>query len=151
VVAALVLLHFLLHLGLGLSGEAPDLSTVALLVAVRAVRTGTGAALGFVLGLLEDAFSVLSFGANALAMTVVGAVGARTRDLFVGDSLLFLASYLFIGKWIRDLLHWIVVGEGLREPFVQVMLVEGTVAAAYATVAGLVALTLTGVWWETAR
>lgn len=151
VVALLVLLHFLLHLGLGIGRAAPDLSTVALLVAVREVRTGTGAGLGFALGLLEDAYSVLAFGANTLAMTVVGAVGARSRDLFVGDSLSFVVAYLFIGKWTRDLLHWLVAGEGLREPFVQAMLVEGTVAAGYATVAGLVALTLTGAWWETTR
>lgn len=151
VVTALVLLHFLLHLGFGLGGVAPDLLTVALLVAARQVRTGTGAGLGFAFGLLADAFSVLSFGANTLALTVVGAVGARTRDLFVGDSLMFLTSYLFVGKWTRDLLHWLFVGGGLREPFVQVMLVQGTLAAAYATVVGLVALTLTGVWWDTGR
>lgn len=147
----LVLLHFFLHLGLGLGIAAPDLLTVALLVGAREIGMGGGAALGFVLGLLEDAFSVLSFGANALALTVVGALGARTRDLFVGDSVSFLVSYLFVGKWIRDLLHWMVIGEGLREPFIQVMLVEGTLGAAYATGTGLIALTLTGAWWEKAR
>lgn len=151
VVAALVLLHFFLHLGLGLGSGAPDLLTVALLVAAREVGPGAGAGLGFAFGLLEDAFGVLAFGSNALALTVVGAVGARTRDLFVGDSLSFLVTYLFLGKWMRDLLHWLVVGEGLREPFVQAMLVEGTLGAVYATATGLVALALTGAWWMKAR
>ena len=151
VVVVLVLLHFMLHLGFGLGLGAPDLLTVALLVGAREIGMGGGAALGFALGLLEDSFSVLSFGANALALTVVGAVGARTRDLFVGDSVSFLVSYLFVGKWMRDLLHWVAIGEGLREPFIQVMLVEGTLGAAYATGTGLIALTLTGAWWEKAR
>lgn len=150
VVALLVVLHFVLHLGLGFGPAAPDLLTVGLLVAVREVRTGTGAGIGFAFGVLEDAYSVLAFGANALALTVVGAVGARSRDLFVGDSLSFVVVYLFVGKWSRDLLHWIAAGEGLREPFVRAMLVEGSLASAYATAAGLVALTLTGAWWETA-
>ncbi len=72
---------------------------------------GAGAALGFFFGILEDAFSVLAFGASALAMTVVGILGARTRDLFVGDSLLFLFVYLALGKLLRDLIYWVVAGE----------------------------------------
>lgn len=151
VVVALVVLHLFLHLGLGFGPAAPDLLTVALLLGARELGTGGGAGLGFGLGLLEDAFSVLAFGANTLALTVVGAVSARTRDLFVGDSVSFLVSYLFVGKWMRDLLHWLAIGEGLREPFIQVILVEGTLGAAYAMGTGLIALTLTGAWWEKAR
>lgn len=151
VVGLLGVLHFVLHLGLGLDEAAPDLLTVGLLLAVREVEPGTGAGIGFAFGLLEDAYSALAFGANALALTVVGAVGARSRDLFVGDSLMFLVVYLFVGKWSRDLLYWVLAGEGLREPFVRAMLMEGTVAAAYATAVGLVALGLTGVWWNTTR
>jgi rod shape-determining protein MreD len=139
-------LHFLLHLGFGWGRGAPDLLTVALLLAARETRMGTAAGIGFALGLLEDAFSVLAFGSNALSLTVVGALGARTRDLFVGDSLLFVVSYLFVGKWTRDLLHWIVAGETVREPFVQALVLEGSVAAAYATVVGLAAAVLAGSW-----
>jgi rod shape-determining protein MreD len=144
VVALLAVLHFLLHLGLGLGWPVPDLLTVAVLVAAREVRTGTAAALGFTLGLLEDALSLLAFGANALVLTVVGTAGAATRDLFVGDSRLFLVSYLLVGTWGRNLLYWLVVGEGLREPFVQAILVEGTLGAVTATAAGVVALVLVG-------
>lgn len=147
-VLALVVLHFLLHLGVGLGPEAPDLLTVALLLAAREVDMGQGAGLGFVFGILEDAFSVLAFGANTMAMTIVGAAGARTRELFVGDSALFLVSYLFIGKWSRDALHWIWMGSDVREPFVQAILVEGSLAALYATVVGAVAMTVSGAWWD---
>ena len=93
--------------------------------------------MGFFFGLLEDAFSVLAFGANTLALTVVGFLGARTRDLFVGDSFLFLFVYLFAGKLLRELIHWIAVGESLREPFVNSVLVGGGLASLYVAGVGL--------------
>ena len=98
-VPSLVVLHFLLHVGLSMEGLAPDLLTLALLLAARETGMGWGGALGFSFGLLEDAFSVLAFGASSLAMTVVGILGSRTRDLFVGDSLFFLFVYLAWGNF----------------------------------------------------
>jgi rod shape-determining protein MreD len=149
-VAALFFLHFLLHLGLGLGRAAPDLLVVALLVGARRLRMGSGAALGFVFGILEDAFSVLSFGANTVSLTVVGAVGARSRDLFVGDSMLFMISYLFAGKWVRDLIFWMVSGD-LRGPFGEMMLVQASLAALYAAAVGVIAMWVSGAWWESLR
>lgn len=150
-VILLALLHFFLRLGLGLGDSTPDLLVIALLIAAREVGMGSAAGIGFFFGLLEDAFSTLAFGASTLALTVVGAVGARTRDLFVGDSLLFLVSYLFLGKWTRDLIHWLAVGESVREPFVQAILVEGSLAAVYVTLVGVVAMTVSGAWWESLK
>lgn len=143
-IAAMVVLHFLLHLGFGIGRAAPDLLTVALLLGARTGGIGRGAGMGFVLGLLEDAFSVLAFGANAVAMTLVGALGASTRDFFVGESLLFFVAYLTLGKWLRDLLQWVVVGEAVREPFVQEMLVQSVVASFYAAVVGAAVVVLSG-------
>ena len=147
----LVLLHFGLHLSLGLGEGAPDLLLVALLIAARELDIGRGAGLGFFLGMLDDAFSVLAFGANTFALTLVGMGGARTRDLFVGDSLLFLTSYLMLGKWVRDFLHWVAVGEGLRESFVETMLIQSPISAAYAGLIGLVVIAISGLGWETVR
>ena len=147
----MILLHFGLHLSLGLGESAPDLLVVALLIAAREVDIGRGAGLGFLLGLLDDAFSILSFGANTFALTLVGMGGSRTRDLFVGDSLFFLASYLVLGKWMRDFLHWIVVGEGLRESFIDAMLIQSPISAAYTGVVGLVVIAISGLGWETVR
>ncbi len=151
VVGFLILLHFGLHLSLGLGESAPDLLVVALLIAAREVNIGRGAGLGFFLGLLDDAFSVLAFGANAFALTLVGMGGARTRDLFVGDSLLFLASYLMLGKWMRDFFHWVAVGSDLRESFVETMLIQSPVSAAYAGLIGLIVIAVSGLGWETIR
>jgi cell shape-determining protein MreD len=150
-VGFLILLHFGLHLSLGFGESAPDLLIVALLIAAREVNIGWGAGLGFFLGLLDDAFSVLAFGANTFAMTLVGMGGARTRDLFMGDSLLFLTSYLVLGKWMRDFLHWVAIGEGLRGSFVDTMLVQSPISAAYVGVVGLVVIAISGLGWETVR
>jgi hypothetical protein len=135
-VPAFVILHFFLHLGLGLGRGAPDLLTVALLLAVREVGIGAAGGFGFFFGLLEDSFSVLAFGANTLSMTLVGILGSRTRDLFVGESAGFHFWYLAIGIWGRGLVHWVVAGEGIREPFLNAVLVDGTVGALYGGLVG---------------
>ncbi len=148
VIILLIVAHFVLHLGLSIALAAPDLLTIAILIAARGLRMGGAAMMGTVLGLLEDALSVLSFGANALALAITGAVASRTRDLFVGDSLLFGVSYLLLGKWVRDLIHWIAVGADLRRPFVEAMVIQSGVASIYVAVVGLVLLWLTGLTWD---
>ncbi len=143
-VGSLVVAHLVLHVGLGYGRGAPDLLTIGLLIAAREVGLGTAGAVGLMFGLLEDALSVLAFGANSVTMTVIGIAGAFTRDLFVGDSRLFVISYFFVGKWMRDLLHWLMVGEGLRQPFASEVLWQGTLGAAYAAIVGMVLLTVMG-------
>ena len=80
-VGVLFVLHFLLHVGFGFGAGAPDLLTIALLLAAREIGMGRAALLGLCFGLLEDALSVLAFGANTIAMTVAAVGGAFTRDL----------------------------------------------------------------------
>ena len=147
-VGALVLLHFFLHVGLGFGAGAPDLLTVGLLLAARDVGLGRAAAMGLFFGLLEDALSVLAFGANCVALTLVGIGGAFTRDFFVGDSRLFIVSYFGLGKWVRDLVHWVSVGEGLRQPFVDQVIVQGAIGGAYAAVVGIGLVAITGLAGE---
>ena len=149
--ALLVVLHFFLHVGLGIGGAAPDLLTVALLLTARELGLGGGAGIGLFLGLLEDALTVLAFGANSVAMTLLGLVGGVTRDLFVGDSLVFLVSYFVLGKFARELLHWVVVGDALREPFLTQVLLGGLLGGLYAAVVGILVMALTGLWRETPR
>lgn len=143
-VAALVILHFSLHVGLGYGRGAPDLLTIGLLLTAREAGLGGAAATGLLFGLLEDALSVLAFGANTVAMTAIGILGAFTRDLFVGDSRLFAVSYFFVGKWMRDFIHWVMVGEELRRPFFDEVVGRGFVGGAYAAAVGLLVVTLVG-------
>ena len=140
----LVLLHFFLHLGLSLGREAPDLLTLALLLAARETRMGTAAALGFFFGILEDAFSVLAFGASALALTLVGAMGSLTRELFVGDSPLFVLAYLGLGKLLKDLVFWVTAGPAVTESFVEGVLIHGSLGGLYLTLVGFLLLKFLG-------
>jgi rod shape-determining protein MreD len=146
ILVLLPVLHFLLHVGFGMDRAAPDLLTVGLLLLAREVRTGNAAGIGFVLGLLEDAFSIRAFGANALTCTLLGIVGSRSRDLFVGESFAFLVSYLFLGTWLRGMLHWVVVGGELRPEPIRTLLLHGPVDAAYAALVGVGLLLATGAW-----
>ena len=134
---ALIVMHLLLHVALALGPVAPDLLVVALLLGCRALGSAGGAALGFVLGLLEDAFAVTSFGSNVFALTVVGALGARTRDFFVGDSIPFLAVFFMLGKWSRDMLAWVASDPAARPPLNDLALVESPLLGLYAAAAGV--------------
>lgn len=141
-IAVLVVAHFALHLGLGIGSRAPDLLTVAVLLAARQASGGAAAGVGFVLGLLEDAVAMGGFGAGAATQTVVGYLGARSRDLFVGDSALFLALYLFLGSWLQDALYYGLAPVSRRGGAVHALLLQAPMAAAYAAVAGTVAVLL---------
>jgi rod shape-determining protein MreD len=151
VAAVLVVLHFLLHVGLGIGGAAPDLLTVALLLVSREVGLSGAAGAGLAFGILEDALSVVAFGVNSVAMTLVGLAGAMTRDLFVGDSLVFLISYFILGKFTRDLFAWVLMGDALREPFVTQVLVQGLLGGLYAAIVGIALMAATGLWQENPR
>jgi rod shape-determining protein MreD len=142
--AVLVLLHFLLHLGVGIRRGAPDLLTLGVLLASRELRIGSASGMGFALGLLEDAFSVLSFGTNTIALTITAAIGSRSRDLFVGESAFFMLSYLFLGKWLRDLVYWVVVGDAVRGSFQDVMVLQASLAAIYVAIVGMVIVAFGG-------
>lgn len=138
-VVLLIALHLMLRVGLGLTEWAPDLLTVALLLTARRVPAGWAAGVGLAMGLIRDAVNLTTFGSDAIVMTVLGFIGGRTRDYFVGDSTFFLAIYLFLGKWLHDALYFLIGGAfGVRDP-VSSLLVEAPLAAAYTAVAGLVA------------
>ena len=137
--ALLLVAHFVLHLALGLGATAPDLLTAALLLAARRVRGAAAAVIGLGLGILSDALSASSFGADAVALTVLGYLGARSRDLFDGDSLLFVGVYLFLGKWLHDALYWVLASE-LRGNAMAQLVIQAPLAALSTAIGGTIAL-----------
>ncbi len=141
-VAVLVVLHFFLHLGLGLGASAPDLLTAAVLLAARVLPGAPAALLGLVLGLLQDALALRSFGAEAVTQAVLGFVGAHSRDFFVGESAAFVGIYLFVGKWAHDVLFWVLARPGGGSGVLARLFVQAPLAALYAAACGVVALFL---------
>ncbi len=138
----LVVIHFVLHLALGYGLYAPDLLTVAVLLSARRL-TGAGAAvLGFGLGLLQDSLSLIAFGREALTYALLGFLGARTRDLFVGDSLLFVGAYLFVGKWLHDIIFYLLpkASSAARGDAFTALVIQGPASALYCAVVGLALL-----------
>jgi rod shape-determining protein MreD len=140
-VLLLVLAHFLVHVALGVTGPVPDFLTLAALFASRRIRASGAAALGFLLGLLEDGLALSAFGARAIATTVAAYLGARSRDLFEGDSLLFLILFLFLGKWIRDAVVYLLLSfsGAARGDTVSALFIDNSLAAVTTAVAGIIA------------
>jgi hypothetical protein len=136
--------HFLVQVGLGAGRFAPDLLVIAVLLLARELRTSRAAAVGFVFGLLEDAFSILAFWANTVTLTLLAVAGSRTRDLFVGESAAFFVGYLALGSWLRHALHWVVAGGESRVSAGRLLLVEAPVNALYAAGVGVLLLLGTG-------
>ena len=139
-IVVLVVSHLILHVAVGLGPSAPDLLTVALLLAARRLRGSGAAALGLGLGVLIDALSLTGFGALALVYTIIGFLGARSRDLFEGDSLLFVFAYIFLGKWLRDALYMVLM-RTQTEPW-GTLLTGAPISALYAAGAAVIALML---------
>lgn len=138
-IVCLVVLHFILRLGLGLGQLAPDLLVVALLLAAREIRAGWAAGLGLLLGVIDGSTVPFNLGASALVLTVLGYLGARTREIFSGDNFVFLALYLFVGKWLYDTLLYLVTGDLFTSGAAYLLLVS-PITALYAAAAGVVAL-----------
>jgi rod shape-determining protein MreD len=113
-IGILILIDLALHVGLGYGTVAPDLITVAALLYARRLSGAAASFVGLILGILADALSLAAFGASAVALVVVCYLGARTRDMFEGNSALFIAVYLFIGKLLRDAI-WFVAAPAARE------------------------------------
>jgi rod shape-determining protein MreD len=138
----LIALDLSLHVGLGYGTGAPDLITVAALLYARRVSGFVAALIGLFLGLLADALSLVAFGASADALVIVCFLGARTRDMFEGNSTLFIAFYLFIGKVLRDAI-WFAAAPAAREgQAVNVLWTITPIHAVITAISGAVALML---------
>ena len=104
VLAGLVALQFSLRSRLGDDRWAPDFLLLALLIYAIRAQPGRGAAAGFAVGLLRDALTPASFGAGALAHTLVGYLSAWGKAVFFAENLAVNAGLFFAGTWVRNLI-----------------------------------------------
>src|SRR5207247_838442 len=84
----LAALHFYVRPRLWDGRAAPDFLLLALLLVAIRARPGIAALAGFVVGLVTDVLTPASFGAAALAHTVVGYLASWGRAVFFADNLL---------------------------------------------------------------
>jgi rod shape-determining protein MreD len=144
ILLGLVVLQFSLRPRLGDDRTAPDFLLLALLIYTIRARPGRAAVVGFLVGLLRDALTPASFGAGALAHTVVGYLAARSKAVFFAENVYVNAWLFFAGTWVRNCLVAVLSG-GLRGSFLGwELLVWSPIQSATTALAGLIVLWLFG-------
>jgi rod shape-determining protein MreD len=137
----LVIAHFTVRPLVG--GPAPvDFLLIAVLFIAVQLRPGLAALFGFGVGLATDALAPESFGAGALALTLVGYAGGWLRAVFLADQLPLTALVVFGGKWLFDAIY-LAVGPAKRGTSAVVqLLLWSPLAAALTAIVAIVMLTL---------
>jgi rod shape-determining protein MreD len=138
-IVILILLHLTLRLALGLT-MVPDLIVVAALLGARRLEGPAAAFFGLGLGLLADSLALVAFGATAVAYVVVCYLGSRSRNLFEGDSFLFVFAYVFIGAWVIDVIRFFVGGATGRGEVLRMLWTDAPLGALVTAIAAVVAL-----------
>lgn len=138
---ALVAMHYFLRPLLGWRVSMDFLVIAVLLVAVR-VRPGVAALIGFALGLIGDSLAPSTFGAGALAMTLVGFSASWLKAVFFSDNVFLHAFFFFVGKWAFDILFVVAARQGGVYDMATQMVLWSPLAAALTAVTGVIVLLL---------
>lgn len=139
-ITALVVMHFVLRVGMGLGVFVPDLLVVALLISARRIRPGWAAGLGLLFGVLDGAVTPYTFGASALVLAVLGYLASRSRETVAGDSPVLLALFLIVGKLLHDVFLYGVIAIFANAGPASSLITISLLASLYAAAAGLVAV-----------
>jgi rod shape-determining protein MreD len=111
ILAGLVVLQFSVRTRLGDDRMAPDFLLLALLIYTIRAQPGKSAGAGFLVGLLRDALTPASFGAGALAHTLVGYLSAWGKAVFFAENLFVNGCLFFAGTWFRNLVVTLASGK----------------------------------------
>jgi len=137
----LIMLHYTVRPLLGWRAPIDFMLIAALFGAVR-MRPGVAAMYGLFLGLVSDALAVNGFGAAALGMTIVAYTASWLKAVFFADNLALNAFFLFVGKWLFDIVVVLASRRiGGTELAMQIF-VWSPLAAALTAIAGAIVLTL---------
>jgi rod shape-determining protein MreD len=135
----LILLHYTLRPLLG--WRAPmDFMILALLLASIRVRPAVGAIIGLALGIVSDSLTPDSLGAGAIAMTIVGYLASWLKAVFFADNIALNAFFFFLGKWVFDLIYFLVEHKLGGIELVQQLLLWSPLSAAATAIAGVLLL-----------
>src|SRR6202165_832093 len=110
IMSLLVVLQFTVRSRLGGDRVAPDFLLLALLIYTIRAEPGRSAAGGFVVGLLRDALTPASFGAGALAHTLVGVFSSWAKAVFFAEHVFVKGCLFFAGTWLRNLIVLLASG-----------------------------------------
>ncbi len=138
---ALVAMHYFVRPLLGWRVSMDFLVIAMLLVSVR-VRPGVAAVVGFALGLIGDSLHPETFGAGALAMSIVGFGASWLKAVFFSDNVFLHAFFFFVGKWAFDVVFVVAARQGGVYDMATQIFLWSPLAAAMTAVTGVVVLLL---------
>jgi rod shape-determining protein MreD len=141
VCAILIVLQYTLRPLLGWRASVDFLIVGLLLGSVR-LRPGAAAVYGFLLGLVSDSLALTGFGSAALAMSVVGFGASWLKAVFFADNLALNGFFLFLAKWVFDLIFLVVGHRVSGAELAMQIFVWSPLSAAVTAVAGVIALSL---------
>ena len=141
VVLILIVLHYTLRPLLAWRTSI-DFLLIALVFSAVRVRPAAGAVLGFFIGIAADSLALSAFGAGALAATIVGFSASYMKAVFFADNLALNGFFLFLGKWLFDLVYILLERRMHGTELVMQLIVWSPISAAVTAVAGVVAITV---------
>jgi rod shape-determining protein MreD len=137
----LIVLHYTLRPLLGWRASI-DFLLIALVFGAVRMRPAGAALYGFILGLAADSLALGAFGAGALAATIVGFSASWLKAVFFADNLALNGFFLFIGKWLFDVVYVLMEQRMHGSEMLMQIIVWSPLAAAVTAVAGVVAVAL---------
>lgn len=144
--ALLLVLHFYVRPRVFSGRAAPDFLFLALVLIAIRVRPGVAAVAGFIVGLVSDVLTPASFGAAALAHTVVAYVAAWGKAVFFPENSLVVAGLFAGGVWLRNAIMLLASGTP-RGQLSDALLVWSPLQAISTAVAGMVVLIFLRAWF----
>jgi rod shape-determining protein MreD len=141
VCAILIVMHYTLRPLLAWRASI-DFLLIALVFGAVRVRPAAAALYGFILGIATDSLSLGVFGAGALAATIVGFSASWLKAVFFADNLALNAFFLFVGKWLFDLVYVLMERRMHGIEMLMQIIVWSPLAAAVTALAGVVAITV---------
>ena len=150
IMGLLILLQFTVRSRLGGDRVAPDFLLLALLIYTIRAQPGRSAAAGFVIGLLRDALTPASFGAGALAHTLVGYLSSWAKAVFFAENVFVNGCLFFAGTWLRNLIVLLASGRLAGAQLGWELLVWSPLQSLTTAAVGILVLFMFG-RWVTAR
>ena len=141
VCAILIVLHYTLRPLLDWRVSI-DFLLIALIFGAVRMRAGLAAVYGLLLGLASGSLPGTSFGAAALGMVIVGSTASWLKAVFFADNLALNGFFLFLGKWLYDLIFLLASHSAQGGELAMQIFVWAPLSAAVTAVAGVFALML---------
>ncbi len=143
--ALLLILHFYVRPRVFSGRAAPDFLFLALVLIAILARPGVAAVAGFSVGLVSDVLTPASFGAAALAHTVVAYLAAWGRAVFFPDNALVVAGLFVAGVWLRNAIMLLASGTPSGQLY-NALLVWSPLQALSTALAGMIILLFLRDW-----